>query len=208
MTALLANGVAALLAVGVALLLKPWRCLDRTGPPGPWFLAWALVPLLWGLDRYAAIPLLPPWSGAALLVLLTGWPLAVIAFVPIAVVTVLLGVMGWIEGLHRLVWLGVVPATFVLLIGAGLRRWLPRHLFVYIFGRGFLGTLLASLLTTTAALVLHEGPGQAGGPDLLVAQVLMGFSEAFLTGLLIASLVAFRPHWLATYTDRLYLPAD
>jgi uncharacterized membrane protein len=32
------------------------------------------------------------------------------------------------------------------------------------------------------------------------------FGEAFLCGVLVASLVAFRPMLLATYADRLYLP--
>lgn len=33
------------------------------------------------------------------------------------------------------------------------------------------------------------------------------FAEAFLTGMCVAIAVAYRPQWLATYSDRLYLPS-
>ncbi|HSC65166.1 MAG TPA: hypothetical protein VLD35_16100 [Caldimonas sp.] len=189
----------ALLALAGAVSVRPWRGVAGN-LPWPWLAAWAITPLLWGIDRYAP-SVLPPMSGAALLVLLAGWPLAIIAFVPSALVTVVAGDIGWIDGLHRLVWLGIVPATFVLALGAAVRRWLPRHLFVYILGRGFAATLLA--LVVAGALALPLDPNAS---DVFIGRVLLGFGEAFLTGMLTASLVAFRPHLLATYADRLYLP--
>ena len=196
----------ALVALGVAVSLRPWRGVGAHNLPAPWLAAWAITPLLWGIDRYAAVSVLPPMSGAALLVLLAGWPLAVIAFVLSAVITVILGAVGWLEGLHRLVWLGVVPATFVLALGAAVRRWLPHHLFVYILGRGFAATLLALVVTGALALAFDPNAGTASRGDLFLGRVLLGFSEAFLTGTVTASLVAFRPHLLATYADRIYLP--
>jgi uncharacterized membrane protein len=166
------------------------------------------MPLLWGLDRYAGLALVQPMSGAVLLVLLAGWPLAVLALLPVAAIASLAGQTGWVEGLHRLVWLGVAPATLALATGGALRRWLPHHLFVYILGRGFIGTFLCCVVSSCAATALHEGPLDTHANDLLIARVLNAFSEAFLTGGLTAILVAFHPKWLATYTDRLYLPVD
>jgi len=40
-------------------------------------------------------------------------PLAVLSLWPVAVITVLAGGLAWPEGLHRLVWLGGVPATLM-----------------------------------------------------------------------------------------------
>jgi uncharacterized membrane protein len=200
------NAVAAVAAIGVALCLRPWRGPGAAGPPWPWVAVWAAMPLLWGLDRYLAVPVLQPMSGAALLLLLAGWPLAVLAFVPVAVATALAAQLGWVEGLHRLVWLGLVPATLVLAIGAALRRWLPHHLFVYILGRAFFGTAVASMLAGAGALALHAAPAGVSAGDLLFALPLAAFGEAFLTGMLAAILVAFRPQWLATWSDALYLP--
>jgi uncharacterized membrane protein len=199
-----ANSLIALAAIAIALWLRPWRVIGAGGPPWAWVVAWATTPLLWGLDRYADVPLIGPMSGAGLLVLLAGWPLTVLAFVPIAVVTVACGDLGWIEGLHRLVWLGVVPATLALGIGAAVRRWMPNHLYVYIMGRGFIGTLLATVLSSGVAFALFHRP--MDGDDLFVARLLLGMSEAFLTGAVTASLVASQPSLLATYSDRLYLP--
>lgn len=194
----------AAMALGTALVLRPWRCVGEQGPPIPWLLAWAVMPLLWGLDRFADVPALPQVSGVALLVLLAGWPLAVLALFPVALVMLLGTDLGAWSTLHRLVWLGIVPATLLLGIGAALRRWLPNQVFVYILGRGFFGTLIATALASFAALALSGSPM---GSDALVARGMLAFGEAFITGALAASLVAFRPQLLATYADRLYLGA-
>lgn len=196
----------ALAAVAVALSVRPWRIVGARALPWPWLAAWAITPLLWGLDRYAAVSVLPPMSGAVLLVLLAGWPLAILAFVPAAVITVIVGDVGWHDGLHRLVWLGIVPATFVLALGAAVRRWLPRDLFSYILGRGFAATLVAIVVAGALALALDPSTSAASADDLFVGRLLLGFGEAVLTGMVTASLVAFRPHLLATYADRVYLP--
>ena len=47
---------------------------------------------------------------------------------------------------------------------------------------------------------------QADGRDVMLARGLTAFGDAFITGMLVAIFVAFRPQWLATYADRLYLP--
>lgn len=202
---LLLDLLLALSALAVALGLQPWRSVGADGPPWPW-LAWAAVlPLLWGADRYAAMPIVQPLSGAALLVLCAGWPLAMLALLPVAAVTGWMGDLGWAEGLHRAVWLGVVPGTLALGLGAGVRRWLPPHLFIYILGRGFFATLLGATLAGAAALLLSPLPPGTSAEDLLLARGLAASGEAFITGMLVAIFVAFRPQWLATYSDRLYL---
>jgi len=42
--------------------------------------------------------------------------------------------------------------------------------------------------------------------ELMVGRWLSAWGDAVLTGMLVAIFVAFRPEWLATYSDRLYLP--
>jgi uncharacterized membrane protein len=203
---LLLNACAVATVAAIALWLRPWRSLGPAGPPWPWLAAWAVVPLLWNLGALAGTPLVQPMSGATALVLLAGWPLAILALLPVAAITVLAGHTGWIEGLHRLIWLGIAPATLALAIGAAIRHGLPRQLFVYILGRGFLGTFVACALAGAAATALHGAPIGLGLHTLLVARMLSAFGEAFITGMLTAILVAFRPQWLATYADRMYLP--
>jgi len=196
----------ALAVVAIAIATRPWRALPPQGPPWIWIVVWALLPWLWSADQLARSAPLQPLSGASLLVLLAGWPLSVLALVAAAGACVASGLLPAAVALHRLVWFGLVPATMALAVGGLARRWLPRHLFVYIFARGFFGTLLAA--SAAGALSLWQSDNAAGlsAGDLLLARWLMAWGEAIVTGMLVSIFVAFRPQWLATYSDALYLP--
>ncbi|MFO1218133.1 MAG: hypothetical protein U1E89_07165 [Burkholderiaceae bacterium] len=196
----------AVLALFAAAAMRPWRMLPPAGPPWAWIIAWALTPLLWSADHLARSPAAQPLSGASLLVLLAGWPLAVPALAAAAVVAVLVGALPAELALHRLVWLGFVPASLALALGAAVRRWLPHHLFVYIFARGFFGTLLATAAAGWLALWQQGAAVGFSAGDLLVGRWLAAWAEAIVTGMLVSIFVAFRPQWLATYSDALYLP--
>jgi uncharacterized membrane protein len=192
-------------AVLLALWLRPWRVVGPAGPPWPW-LAWcAAMPLVWGVDRYVGAAVVQPLSGATLLLLMAGWPLAVLALLPVAVLTGWMAHLDGLEVLHRYVWLGLVPATFALGIGAMMRRWLPHHLFVYILGRGFFGTVVAAAGAGWLSVWLHGSPPGVDESELLVARWLAAWGDAFLAGMMVSIFVAFRPQWLATYSDRIYL---
>ncbi|MEY8879266.1 MAG: hypothetical protein AB9M60_22330 [Leptothrix sp. (in: b-proteobacteria)] len=196
----------ALIAVAAAALMRPWRALDGSGPPWPWLAWWAAMPLTWGVDHLVANSVVQPLSGAPLLLMMAGWPLTVLALVPVALITTLLGHMPWELGLHRFVWLGLMPATLMMLFGAGVRRLLPHHLFVYIFGRGFFSALLAGTIAGWVSMVIDgTASSTLGVGDLMLGRWLAAWGDAFLTGMIVAIFVAFRPEWLATYSDRIYL---
>lgn len=196
----------ALLALGVALALRPWRALPPEGPPWPWLAWWVLLPALWGADRYAQMPAAQPLSGACLLMLMAGWPLAVIALVPVALATAWLAGLSPAEGLDRFVWLGVAPATVAMILGAAVRRWLPRHLMVYILARGFFAPAVAGTLAGTLWVWSRGTSAGLSAGDVMLGRWLSSWGDAWLTGMLVAVFVAFRPQWLATYADRIYLP--
>ena len=199
------NAALLVVALALALAMRPWRAVAHSGPPWPWLAWWAVLPLFWAADRIAAAPIVQPLSGASLLVLLAGWPLAVLALLPVAGVTMLMGGLAFDEALHRLVWLGLVPATLALGLGALLRRYLPHHPFVYTLGRGFFGTVLCVF----AAKLLAQWAGHTlpniGSELSWVALWLMAWGDAFVTGMMTAIFVAYRPQWLATWSDTLYL---
>ncbi len=198
------EAVLAVLALGVALALRPWRMLQG-GLLTPVLAALALLPWLWLLPQKLPQGLAVQFSGASLLLLMLGWPLAVPVLVLVAGAVWVLGHTAWGAVLSQLVWVGLVPATVALGIGAALRRWLPPNLFVYTLGRGFLGPAVAVF----AAGVLYElAYHLLGGNtlhDALVARWLMAWGDAFLTGLFTAVFVAFAPQWLATWSDARYL---
>ena len=205
----MAEALIAVFLVAVAVSLRPLRCIGAGGPAWVWVATWAVMPMMWCIDRLTDNPTVPLLSLAPLSVLLAGWPLTVVMMVPVALVAGWAGQLDAVEAIHRFVWVGLAPATLALLLGAASRRWLPRHLFVYILVRGFFAIVISLALAGSVGLAfapaLASPSGLAPG-DQWLATLLAAFGEATSCGLLVAALVAFRPQELATYTDRLYLP--
>ena len=198
------EGAMALIALLVALSLKPWRMLQGSLLT-PALAALALLPWLWLLPQKMPQGLQIQLSGASLLVLVLGWPLAVPVLALIALAVWAIGHIDAQTVLSQWVWIGLAPATITLGIGQMLRRWLPPNPFVYTLGRGFLGTAAAVFLSGVLMEVLHRLVGGVVQEQVLVARWLMAWGDAFLTGMLTATFVAFAPQWLATWSDARYL---
>ena len=204
-------------ALGMSLWLRPWRMLSRQalekdGPSEPSPLVTPLLatlvvlPWLWALPTLHRMPLQLQWSGACLVVLMLGWPLAIPALVAVGgIAAVLSPSLDWADAVGTIAWQGVVPATLALALGAVIRRLIGTQPFVYVLGRAFLGTAVCLFLANVLGQWSgHSLPGVEG--DLsLVARWLMAWGDAFVTGMLTAIFVAFKPEWLATWSDRLYL---
>ena len=199
------NLILLMLVLTAALLMRPWLLLAGATRLTPLLAALTLLPWLWALPSLHKMPLQLQGSGACLLVLMLGWPLAVPVLCGVGVLAALISPMGWDTALDLTVWLGLVPATLALGLGLAVRRWIGPHLFVYILGRAFLGTVVCVF----AAGVLGQWAGHSlpGVDDdlSLVAHWLIAWGDAFLTGLFTAILVAYKPDWLATWSDQLYL---
>ncbi len=194
------------LALGISLLLRPWRLL--TGGSGlltPLLGSLTLLPWLWALPHMPSMPLQLQLSGGCLVLLMLGWPLAVWVYAAAGLLSALIAPTAWEVLAAQAFWVGVLPGTFALLLGALLRRVAGPHPFIFILGRGFLGTVLC----TFAAASLSQWAGQEIGhtaPGLgLVGRWLLAWGDGFMTGMLTAIFVAFKPQWLATWSDGLYL---
>lgn len=194
-----------LVAAAVAVALRPWRLAGERFPLNPWLACLVLLPWLWASQRVLPGGVALQMSGAALLVLMFGWPLAVLSLVPIALAGAWIAGLPWATALHLLAWNGVVVASFALALGLATRRWLPRHPFVFILGRGFFGTALAMMGAGALAALAAPLPPGTELDSLLIGHVLMAWGEAFATGMLTAIFVAFRPEWLASWSDARYL---
>ena len=209
----------ALTALILALLLRPWRQLlsrrplvtqssgDASGLWTPLLATLVVLPWMWALPTLHQMPLQLQWSGACLVLLMLGWPLAVLTLLAVGVITWLLSPSLSVPATLALtVWHGLVPATLAMGWGALLRRFLGTKVFVYLFGRGFFGTVvclfIAGLLAQAAGEQLPGVQQELGK----IARWLMAWGDGFVTGMLAAIFVAFKPEWLATWSDRLYLP--
>ena len=208
MITLLETVVAAVM-VFAALWLRPWRMLGGA-LLSPFLAGLVLLPWFWMLPQMLPRSLVAggisvQLSGACLMTLLLGWPLAVVLLSGVAAVVWLVGSLEPEVWLSQWVWIGLVPATLTLALGAVLRRWLPAQVFVYILGRGLLGTALCIFLAGVLYELLYHLVGGVGVEQALVARWLMAWGDAFLTGMLVAIFVAFKPEWLATWSDQRYL---
>ena len=215
---MLLESALALTTLILALLLRPWRQLlsrrplvtqssgDASGLWTPLLATLVVLPWMWALPTLHQMPLQLQWSGACLVLLMLGWPLAVLTLLAVGVITWLLSPSLSVPATLALtVWHGLVPATLAMGWGALLRRFLGTKVFVYLFGRGFFGTVvclfIAGLLAQAAGEQLPGVQQELGK----IARWLMAWGDAVVTGMLTAVFVAYRPQWLATWSDDLYL---
>lgn len=192
-------------ALAVAIAMRPWRQLRGGTIWHPLLACLVLLPWVWAAQKVMPDGIAVQLSGACLMVLMLGWPLTVISLVLIASAGAWLGDIGLAQTLDHLAWNGVVAATLALLIGLATRRWLPQHPFVFILGRGFIATAAAVMTAGTLATWLQPEPEIAERGVVLLGHWLMAWGEAFSTGMLVAIFVAFKPQWLASWSDERYL---
>ncbi len=201
-----------LLALAVAWPFKPWRVLAHEPLQTPWLITMLALPALWWTRHLLPSNMALHVSGAAMLVLMVGWPLAIWSLPWVALAATALSWrhwppdLPWVDMLNQTVWSGVIPATLALLLGMLMRRFLPKHLFVYILGRGFIATALAITATGALALLMQHKPDTLSNDEWMLGHWLLGWGEAISTGMLTAIFVAFKPEWMLTYSDARYLP--
>jgi uncharacterized membrane protein len=188
-----------------ALLMRPWRILRARALQNPWLACLVLLPALWMGQRAMPAGATLQLSGACLMVLMFGWPVTVLSLVPIALVGSWLGDLGFAQGLSRLAWHGMAAASLGLALGLATRRWLPHNLFVYILARGFFVTAVAMFIAGSVAAWRQPLPAGLQLESLLLGQWLMSWGEAVTTGMLTSIFVAFKPEWLASWSDQRYL---
>lgn len=198
------------LALAASVAVRPWRLLQRHGgevPPlvTPFLGSLVVVSWLWSWPGLAALPLPLHWSGAPLVVLLVGWPLAIPVVVVAGLSTLLTTSHTLAEALSLTVWSGVLPATLVLLLGYGVRKAFGVQPIAYMLGRAFLVPMVTLAACGLAAAGLTYGIQDSDGGLQRIAIALLAMGEASWSCAIVSLLVAYRPQWLATWSDPLYL---
>jgi uncharacterized membrane protein len=192
------------LALAIALWLRPWRMMRGTRLLTPALALLVLLPWAWALPALRPLPLPLHGSGACLALLMLGWPLAVPVLLAVALIAGLIGGLALADIVTLAVWQGLLPATLALGFGAAVRRWLPRNPFSYILARAFFGTVLCLFIATWLARLGEPAPTDALSAN--VALWLMAWGDGVITTMLTTIFVAYRPRWLATWSDQHYLP--
>lgn len=197
------------LAWACALAVRPWRLLrpwqGQVRLATPFLAALTVVPWLWSWPGPAALALPLHWSAAPLVVLLLGWPLAIPLLTVAGLSTMATLEYSWWQALSVTVWSGVMPATFMLVLGHAVRRAFGPNPVAYLLGRAFFAPMLALGVCSLLAAWLGHGFQSPIAGLQRVAMGLLAIGEASWSCALVSLLVAYRPQWLATWSEPLHL---
>ncbi len=193
-----------LAVLGIAVFAAPWSRMRNNEASHVWLGAIVAVSLLWSIGAEVQ-GLRLHLLGATILTLLFDWPLALVALAAAAAAATAIGPSGWqTYSLHALV-AGALPVASSRAVLRLAERLLPRHLFVYLFVAAFFSGGLAMLASGCAAMLLQAAAGVRIGDDAPAMWLLLAFGEATLTGMIVTLAVVYKPHWVATFDDTLYL---
>lgn len=114
----------------------------------------------------------------------------------------------WVFPLNA--WLVAFPATA---LNALARQWslakLPHNVFVYIFINGFvsgaIGMIITGALVVACLQSIHVFSSSVAWSAAFPVFFLLAWGEAFLSGIVVATCVAFKPNLLFTFDDAVYL---
>jgi uncharacterized membrane protein len=197
-----------LLLIG-ALLTAPWSKLADNEASHVYFAAVAVVCLLWTLHAGIAPGYNYHLLGVTSLCLMFDWQFALLAVSLALLVKTWQGPAGWEAFALNALVMGALPVFITRILLYASQRWLSHNFFIYIFVNAFFAAALGILLCGLAAAGVHalaqgDSVNRTGGDYLLFIPLLM-FGEAFLNGMTMTLLVAYRPSWVSTFHDRWYL---
>ena len=172
-------------------------------------IAWNISPTFPGQLPGRFYGLIFHFYGASLLTAMFGPAIALSLLFPIAFIGIFLIQGSYIEASQQYLMVGMLPVTFSYLSISIIQRFVPRHLFVLIFGNGYVAAFASVILSgiTVFAFEALIGTGSANieFEGWLLGLIIIAFMEASLSGMLLAIFLIFRPHWVSTYNEDAYM---
>ncbi|KDM92562.1 energy-coupling factor ABC transporter permease [Photobacterium galatheae] len=165
--------------------------------------------LLWSLRAGLVDGLQVHFLAMTVLTLSHGWRIAIWISILPGLLLAVFGLVAWQD-------LGLVNLTGVVapaLVSYGIfllsYRYLPRHLFVYIFVAAFFNGAISQVvhMLLTGSWIWLEGEyrWQYIVDNYLLLIPLLLFPEALLNGMATTLLVVYKPEWVRTFADRDYI---
>lgn len=206
---IIASGIAAAAVLVWAALAAPWQALENDQRRvhvmgGSLLLLVVLHSLAFGVTDGLVLHLLGVSTVTLLLglrfTLLVGAAAMIIALV-LTGHSVASAPLGW--------WLSVfAPALMTRWLVQWLRQHAPSHPFMYIMGAGFVGGILAALVTAVLGLATLAAIGQAEWVSTALTNwpviVLIAFPEGFINGTLVTAFVVLAPDTLKHFDSDFY----
>ncbi|MCB1775799.1 MAG: energy-coupling factor ABC transporter permease [Candidatus Competibacteraceae bacterium] len=198
------------LAIGIhAVRVAPWRALLTSPKLQHVFMGASIALFLIWIFEVGVRPALGfHLLGVTVYTLMFGWSLGVIgASLIMLAVTVMHG--DWAALAMNALLLGVLPVSVSYGVYVLVDRYLPHHLFIYIFLCAFFNAMLAAGVTVLALVTLLVATETYTfariSREYLPFLPLYLFPEGLINGMVITVLIGLRPDWLKTYDDERYL---
>jgi uncharacterized membrane protein len=206
--------VLAAVAVALAASRKPfWRLRNNT-LQHLWLGLIVALAALWAFDAWTSNGPTLHLLGAALLVALFDWSLAIIGTTAVIGLIAVAFDIRW-QGLG---WTVLALSVLPVAVAAGMQRltaaWLPRNLPVFTLGHGLLAAAVSVLASGMATVALRMLVGESATPWLPALAALLRehamdvfllmVAEGGATAALLALLAVYRPAWVTTYPKRLH----
>lgn len=198
-----------LIVLFYCLRKAPWHRLKDTDLQNVFLGSIVTLMLIWSIKTGIKPGLNFHMLGATLLTLMFGPWLALIGLFIILLLITISGHAGWETlGLNYLLMAGL-PVWFSHQLYKLADSKLPNHFFIYVLVNSFFGAAIAIAFCGICATFILATSGAYSSDYLfdnyLIYYILMGWSEAFLTGMAITLMAVYRPKWLCTFDDARYL---
>lgn len=192
-----------------SLFKAPWSRLKSAEQLNLWLGMIVLLTLIWSMKAGVKPGLSLHLLGASIFSLCFGPYLAFIGLSATTLGTMLNGASGsFAFALNSLLLAGLGVLVSQLFYRIFLKI-LPRHFFVYIFIQAFLAS---GLVVVVVGLLLSIFLAMAGAytweylfDEYYPYFALLGFSEAWLSGMVMTVFIVYRPDWVITFDDSHYL---
>jgi len=198
------------LALAIALYSAPWTVwLGDRERQWVWLGSMALLLVVWSMKAGITPGLSVRFLLVTTLTLMHGWQLAIVAGALVLAVLSVVGIADWSLYGANLLCMAVVPALFTAWFHELVHARLPHNYFIYFFVTTFLGSALAFNLAGLVRVALMAASGTLdlghAGPEYFAILPFMSFGEAVVNGTIIGMAVVYRPKWVMSFDDRLYL---
>lgn len=191
------------------LRTAPWRRMLDGHQLNALAGAAVILTLLWSLNAGVYPGLNLHILGAMATTLIFGPQLALVVLALALTGVTLNGSIEWSAIPINFLAMGIVPVVLGSLYFRLVERWLPKHFFVYIFINAFIGAAVIVLVQGVIASLMLFSAGAYSADKLLSEYLpfflLLGFAEAWLSGMALTLMVIYRPEWVASFDDHRYL---
>lgn len=191
----------------LAVVGAPWFRLRQSDAYNPYFGAIVTLLLLWSLNADILPGVSFHFLGITAACLMFGWEFAFLAVQFVLVILISEGRGSWETLAINALLLGALPAGLTHGLLRLSQRYLPRNYFIYIFINAFLAAITGMLLTGTLIYGLMTATRYATSQleNLYLVFFMAAIPEGTLNGMMMSILVIYKPGWVTTFRDAIYL---